>query len=275
MASRISCGSRRSRDYPSLCPGVPHIMTDKSIRIAKFMAQAGLCSRREAERWIEDGRVFCNGALVETPATFIIPGQDQVVVDGEVVGAIPLVARLWCYHKPKGLLTTHSDPENRPTVFDSLPKELPRVVSVGRLDLNSEGLLLLTNKGPLARFLEHPNTGLERHYRVRAFGVKHLEQREWDDLTRNLVIDGMKYKDVKITLEKSTGRNIWLKFVLKEGKNREIRRIIEHVGGSVSRLIRTDYGPFPLKDLKEGAVKEIPPQRLSTLLQQCGFKETP
>lgn len=249
-------------------------MTEKSIRIAKFMAQSGLCSRREAERWIEEGRVLCNGNLVETPATFIVPGQDQVFVDGELVGTAPLTTQLWFYHKPKGLLTTHSDPEGRPTVFEALPQNLPRVISVGRLDLNSEGLLLLTNRGPLARFLEHPEIGLERQYKVRAFGVGHLKQKDWDALTKDLVIEGIHYKDVRITLQKSTGANIWLQFVLKEGKNREIRRIIEHIGGTVSRLIRTDYGPFSLGSLKEGAVKEISPSHLSTLLQKCGFSES-
>jgi 23S rRNA pseudouridine2605 synthase len=248
-------------------------MKPEPIRIAKFIAQAGLCSRREAERWITERRVFCNGERIETPATLIVPGCDQVMVDGKIIGEEPLALRLWCYHKPAGLLTTHSDPEGRPTVFDSLPKNLPRVISVGRLDLNSEGLLLLTNQGNLSRFLEHPTTGLKRHYKVRAFGVKHLAQKDWDQLTKNLVVEGVHYKNVKIFLEGIKGANAWLNFILQEGKNREIRRIIEHVGGCVNRLIRTDYGPFSLGHIKKGTVEEVPPQRLSSTLKQLGFKE--
>ena len=248
-------------------------MSSESIRIAKFMAQAGLCSRREAERWIEEQRVFCNGECVETPATFIVPGCDKVMVDGKIIENKPSTVRVWCYHKPAGLLTTHSDPEGRPTVFQCLPKNLPRVISVGRLDLNSEGLLLLTNQGALSRFLEHPTTGLKRHYKVRAFGVKHFTQKDWDRLTKNLVVEGVHYKNVGITLEEKKGANAWLTFTLQEGKNREIRRIIEYVGGSVNRLIRTDYGPFSLGEIKKGAVEEVSSQRLSSTLKQLGFKE--
>lgn len=234
-----------------------------SIRIAKAMARAGLCSRREAERWIADGRVVVNGRRIETPAVDVGP-NDKVVVDGKPLPAAEPV-RLWRYHKPRGLVTTHADPEGRSTVFDNLPAELPRVISIGRLDLNTEGLLLLTNDGALARHLELPATGWLRRYRVRAHG--RVTQEELDKLKDGVEIEGVRYGPVEATLDTLQGGNIWLTISLREGKNREVRRILESLGLAVNRLIRISYGPFQLLDLKPGEAEVV---RRRVLADQLG-----
>lgn len=222
-------------------------------RIAKIIARAGLCSRRDAERWIEQGRVAVDGKAIVTPAC-LVEDPGRVTVDGQPLpNAGPV--HLWRYHKPKGLVTTHSDPEGRPTVFDALPFEGRHIISVGRLDLFSEGLLLLTNDGKLARYLEHPSTGWERSYRVLIEG--RVNQGTLDTLKNGITIEGMHYRGIEATVEKRQGFAYWVRFVLTEGKNREIRRIIDHLGWKVERLIRQAYGPFDLGDLQQGEVKEM------------------
>ena len=233
-----------------------------SERIAKAMARAGLCSRREAERWIAEGRVSVNGRVLETPAV-TVSETDAIAVDGKPIAAAE-PTRLWRYHKPKGLITSHRDPQGRPTVFERLPKELPRVVSVGRLDLNSEGLLLLTNDGELARHLEHPSTGWTRRYRVRAHGA--VDPDRLKRLADGVVVDGVRYGPVDARLESVKGANAWLAFGLKEGKNREIRKLCAHLGLDVTRLIRIAYGPFQLGELDRGEVAVVPPRQLSSQL---------
>ncbi len=227
---------------------------EKGERIAKVLARAGLCSRREAERWIAAGRVAVNGLVLTTPA-MTVTAKDAVVVDGE---ALPTKepSRLWRYHKPAGLMTTHHDPQGRPTVFGALPKKLPRVVSVGRLDFNSEGLLLLTNDGELERRLELPATGWTRRYRVRAFGA--VDDAALARLKEGVTISGVRYGPIRAAIDSKKGANVWLTVALTEGKNREVRRVLEHLGLSVNRLIRTAYGPFQLGHLAEGEVEEVP-----------------
>ena len=223
-------------------------------RIAKRLARAGLCSRREAERWIAEGRVKVDGAVLTTPA-FLVTAASRIEVDGKPVGAAERT-RLWRYHKPRGLVTTHRDPQGRPTIFSSLPRGLPRVISVGRLDLNSEGLLLLTNDGGLARHLELPATGLKRRYRVRVHG--RVDPEKLAALANGITIAGIEYDSIDAELERQQGANAWILFALREGKNREVRRICEHLGWQVSRLIRLSYGPFQLGALERGAVEEVP-----------------
>jgi 23S rRNA pseudouridine2605 synthase len=231
-------------------------------RIAKTLARAGVASRREVERYIEAGRVAINGVVVESPATRLAPG-DIVTVDGEVVDeAEP--TRVFRYHKPVGLVTTHADPKGRPTVFQALPDELPRVISVGRLDLNSEGLLLLTNDGGLSRALELPNNAWIRVYRARAFGE--ASQAKLDTLKQGITIEGVRYGPVEAKLDKATGRNCWITVSLAEGKNREVRRVLEAVGLKVNRLIRLAYGPFVLGTLGAGEVEEVGPRVIRELL---------
>lgn len=230
-------------------------------RIAKVMAHAGLCSRREAERWIEDGRVKVNGICITSPALTVTP-QDRVEVDGTPL-ASPDRPRLWLYHKPRGLITTHHDPQGRPTVFEHLPPELPRVISIGRLDLNTEGLLLLTNDGTIARHLELPSTGWVRRYRVRVFGG--LDMKKLEVLKQGITIDGIHYAPADITLEHKTGRNAWLQMAITEGKNREIRNILSHFELAVNRLIRVSYGPFELGNLLPGKVKEVTFNKVKSL----------
>ncbi len=227
-------------------------------RIAKWLARAGVASRRDAERLITEGKITLNGAAVSHPATFVAAG-DIVQVAGVVVDA-PARARLWRYHKPDGVMTTHRDPEGRPTVFQKMPATMPRVVSVGRLDLNSEGLLLLTNDGALARQLELPGNGWIRRYRVRVHGD--IEPQRLADLARGLVIDGTRYAGIEAGLDSRKGTNAWLTVSLREGRNREIRRVMGHLDLSVTRLIRIAYGPFQLGNLARGEVAEVPPKVL-------------
>jgi len=223
-------------------------------RIAKVIARAGLCSRREAERWIAEGRVSIDGIRLDSPATTVPPGA-AVTVDGKPLPAAG-PARLWRYHKPKGVITTASDPQGRPTVFAQLPASLPRVLTVGRLDFNSEGLLLLTNDGALKRRLELPATGWTRRYRARVHG--RVETDRLRALARGVRIDGIDYGPMEAVLERQSGANAWLNLALKEGKNREVRRVLEHIGLTVNRLIRVAYGPFQLGHLPPGEVREVP-----------------
>ena len=222
-------------------------------RIAKYLARAGVASRREVERMIAAGRIALEGRAVTTPATFVTPDQ-RITVDGKPVAA-PAQTRLWRYYKPRGLVTTARDPQGRPTVFDHLPKSLPRVVTVGRLDLDSEGLLLLTNDGALARQLELPASGWERRYRVRVRGCPSKEVLA--ALKRGPVVAGTRYGPIEAALERKMPGNSWLIVTLREGKNREIRHVFEHLGHSVSRLIRVGFGPFDLRALEPGGVAEV------------------
>jgi 23S rRNA pseudouridine2605 synthase len=230
-------------------------MSDKPAgeRVAKFLSRAGVASRRDAERMVAEGRVKLNNETVTHPATFVTK-DDLIVVDGKPVDA-PERTRLWRYHKPDGLMTTHRDPEGRPTVFEKLPPHLPRVVSIGRLDLNSEGLLLLTNDGALARRLELPATGWIRRYRVRVFGA--VDPKALAALARGVSVDGVRYGPIEAGLDSRKGDNCWLTVGLREGRNREVRRVMAHLGLHVSRLIRVSYGPFQLGQLARGAVEEV------------------
>jgi 23S rRNA pseudouridine2605 synthase len=223
-------------------------------RIAKWLARAGVASRRDAEKLIAERRVKLNNQVVSHPATFV-EQRDIVRVDNRVVEA-PERTRLFRYHKPPGLVTTHRDPQGRPTVFEKLPPGLPRLISVGRLDLASEGLLLLTNDGELARRLELPSTGWIRRYRVRVFGMP--DERELAKLAQGVVVDGIAYGPIEAGLDAKKGDNSWLAVALREGRNREVRRVMAHLGLKVSRLIRLAYGPFQLGALPRGAVEEVP-----------------
>lgn len=222
-------------------------------RIAKLLARAGVASRREIERMIEEKRIKLNGALVETPAT-LLADLAGVTVDDKPVSA-PEPTRLFLFHKPNGVLTAERDFSGRPTVYSVLPEGLPRLVPVGRLDLNTEGLLLLTNDGALKRALELPSSGVERTYRARTFGG--VSQAQLEDLAEGVEIDGIRYGRIDANLERSTGRNVWVELTLTEGKNREVRRVLEHLGLQVSRLIRTRYGPFVLGNAPVKAVEEV------------------
>jgi 23S rRNA pseudouridine2605 synthase len=223
-------------------------------RIAKVMARAGLCSRRDAEGWIAAGRVTLNGQVLASPAVNVTE-RDEIKVDGA-----PLVqrerTRLFLFHKPRGLVTTARDPEGRSTIFDALPEDAPRLVAVGRLDINTEGLMLLTNDGGLARVLELPATGWLRRYRVRAHGA--IDQAALDNLVGGVTIDGVSYAGIEAKLDRSQGANVWLTMGLREGKNREIKRVLEHLGLAVNRLIRISFGPFQLGEIEEGALIEAP-----------------
>ncbi|MHA1107477.1 MAG: pseudouridine synthase [Alphaproteobacteria bacterium] len=235
-------------------------------RIAKRLARAGLCSRREAERWIVDGRVRVDGAVLTTPAC-VVTDESDIVVDGKkLVAAAP--ARLWRYHKPNGLICTNSDPEGRETVFDHLPKTLPRVILVGRLDLTSEGLLLLTNDGEVARRMELPTTGWRRRYRVRVFGRP--DEEALGKLAKGITIDGVKYGAIDAELERIQGRNAWLIMTITEGKNREVRKVAEHLGLMVNRLIRTSFGPFQLGSLRPDTIDEVPAKVLAEQMGSGG-----
>jgi 23S rRNA pseudouridine2605 synthase len=234
-------------------------------RIAKVLARAGLASRRDAEAMVVQGRVTVNGRLINSPA-LDVTANDVIAVDGEKLPPRERT-RLFMYHKPRGLMTTHADPEGRPTVFDNLPEGLPRLISIGRLDFNTEGLLLLTNDGGLARVLELPETGWLRRYRVRAHGE--ATQAQLDELKAGVEVDGVKYGPIDATLERDQGANVWLVFAIREGKNREVRNVLAHLGLEVNRLIRVSYGPFQLGEIAEGAVEEV---KTRVLREQLGEK---
>ena len=227
-------------------------------RIAKLLARAGIASRREVERMIEDGRVKIGDEVVTTPAT-LLTSLRGVSVDGKMVGPIS-APRLFRFHKPAGLITAERDPTGRPTIYtalrNSMPENAPRVMPVGRLDVNTEGLLLMTNDGELKRAMELPSTGIPRTYRVRTFGD--ITQSRLEELIEGIEIEGVRYGPINANLERSAGRNKWIEMTLTEGKNREIRRVLEHLGLEVSRLLRTAYGPFELADLQRGSAVEVP-----------------
>lgn len=231
--------------------------TKTGERIAKLLARAGVASRREVERMIADGRIRIGENVVTTPAT-ILPNLKGVTVDGKPVKA-PEAARLFAFHKPAGLITAERDPAGRPTIYtalrNALPKHAGRVMPIGRLDFNTEGLLLLTNDGELKRAMELPSSGIPRTYRARTFGA--ITQSQLEALIEGVTIDGIRYGRIDANMERSTGRNQWIELTITEGKNREIRRVLEHLGLEVSRLIRTSYGPFQLLDLPRGAAVEI------------------
>ncbi len=232
-------------------------------RVAKAIARSGLCSRREAEALIEERRVSVNGAVIESAALDVVP-SDTVLVDGQPLSARE-PPRLWRYFKPKGRVTTHKDPEGRPTVFEALPEGLPRLISVGRLDFNTEGLLLLTNDGDLARHLELPSTGWTRRYRVRAFGQ--VSETQLRELAGGLTVNRMSYGPIEASLEREQGDNVWISISIREGKNREVRRIMEHLGLTVNRLIRVSFGPFMLGELETGQIEEV---KTAVLKDQLG-----
>jgi 23S rRNA pseudouridine2605 synthase len=231
-------------------------------RIAKVLARAGLCSRRDAERWIAEGRVAVDGTVLTSPAV-TVTGASEIRVDGATLPE-PGRARLWRYHKPAGLVTTHRDEKGRATVFAALPKELPRLISIGRLDLNSEGLLLLTNDGALARRLELPATGWLRRYKVRVHGI--VDPARLATLEKGVTIDGIAYGPIRAQFERQQGSNAWIAMALREGKNREVRRVLENLGLSVTRLIRLSYGPFQLGNLERGSLEEVPKKVLEEQL---------
>jgi 23S rRNA pseudouridine2605 synthase len=234
-------------------------------RIAKVMSRAGLASRRDAEEWVTQGRVTVNGRVINSPA-LDVTANDVIAVDGKPLPPRERT-RLFMFHKPRGLMTTHADPEGRPTVFDNLPEGLPRLISIGRLDFNTEGLLLLTNDGGLARALELPDTGWLRRYRVRAHGE--VTQAQLDELEKGVEVEGVKYGSIDATLERDQGANVWLVFAIREGKNREVRNVMAHLGLEVNRLIRVSYGPFQLGELEEGQVEEV---KTRVLREQLGEK---
>jgi len=242
-----------ARARPSLFFG-----EDVPDRIAKVIARAGLCSRRDAEEWIAAGRVAVNGSTILSPAVNVT-ARDRITVDGRPLPRRERT-RLFLYHKPVGLVSTNADPQGRPTVFDALPKNLPRLMSVGRLDIGTEGLLLLTNDGGLARVLELPQTAWIRRYRVRAHG--RVSQGELDKLRDGVTIDGIRYGPIEATLEREQGANVWLSFAIREGKNREVRNVLRHLGLQVNRLIRVEFGPFGLAELAEGAIEEVEAKNL-------------
>jgi 23S rRNA pseudouridine2605 synthase len=256
-------GKRLRTKLPRPAAEAPLPERKDAERIAKVIARAGLASRREAEAWIEAGRVSVNGAMIRSPA-LNVGANDRIAVDGKPLPQRERT-RLFLFHKPRGLVTTSADPEGRPTIFGALPKDMPRVVTVGRLDMNTEGLLLLTNDGGLARALELPATGWLRRYRVRAYGK--VLQHRLDGLRNGITVDGIRYGAIEATLDREQGDNSWLTFAMREGKNREIRNVLGELGLKVNRLIRLSYGPFQLGDLPAGAVEEV---KTRALREQLG-----
>ena len=267
--ARKFAGNLARQASPGQGRRTPAASDDTDERIAKVMARAGLCSRRDAEAWIAAGRVEVNGIRLRSPALNVGP-SDRIVVDGRPLAARERT-RLFLFHKPRGLVTTERDPQERPTIFSALPKELPRVVTIGRLDINTEGLLLLTNDGGLARVLELPATGWIRRYRVRAKGT--TDQAALDALSEGITLDGIDYAGIAATLDRVQGANVWLTMALREGKNREVKRVLEHLGLAVNRLIRISYGPFQLGELAEGAVEEVKTRVLRDQLGMTLAKE--
>jgi 23S rRNA pseudouridine2605 synthase len=257
MASKGSADDKREEGRAVPAEGT------RGERVAKAIARAGLGSRRQAETWIAAGRVAINGAIVATPAINVTTA-DRVTIDGKPLPARERT-RLFLYHKPRGLMTTNTDPEGRPTIFDALPRDLPRLVSIGRLDLNTEGLLLLTNDGGLARALELPQTGWLRRYRVRAHG--RVAQRALDDLRSGIEVDGVRYGPIEASVDREQRSNVWLTFAMREGKKREIRNVLGALGLQVTRLIRISFGPFQLGDLAAGHIEEVVTR---TLREQIG-----
>src|SRR5712672_2514122 len=269
FAKRPAFGGRgayreRKPDFDKRAPRPPR-EKKSGERIAKVVSRAGLASRRDAEEWIVQGRITVNGRVINSPA-LDVTANDAITVDGKPLPPRERT-RLFLFHKPRGLMTTHADPEGRPTVFDNLPEGLPRLISVGRLDFNTEGLLLLTNDGGLARALELPDTGWLRRYRVRAHGE--VTQAQLDELKKGVEVDGVKYGSIDATLERDQGANVWLVFAIREGKNREVRNVMAHLGLEVNRLIRVSYGPFQLGELAEGQVEEV---KTRVLREQLGEK---
>ncbi|UPJ51169.1 pseudouridine synthase [Bradyrhizobium sp. 200] len=270
FARRPAFGGRgayreRTPDFDKRAPRPEPKPKKTGERIAKVVARAGLASRRDSEELITQGRVTVNGRVINSPA-LDVTANDVIAVDGKVLPPRERT-RLFMYHKPRGLMTTHADPEGRPTVFDNLPEGLPRLISIGRLDFNTEGLLLLTNDGGLARALELPDTGWLRRYRVRAHGE--VTQAQLDELKKGVEVDGVKYGSIDATLERDQGANVWLVFAIREGKNREVRNVMAHLGLEVNRLIRVSYGPFQLGELAEGTVEEV---KTRVLREQLGEK---
>ncbi len=235
---------------------------EKGIRIAKVIAQSGHCSRREAEALILEGVVKVNGETVTSPATFIT--DQSIKINDKLINA-KQEARVWLFHKPVGFLTTTKDPHNRKTIFDLLPKNMPRVITVGRLDFNTEGLLVLTTSGELARYMELPKNKWVRKYRARVFGK--LNHERLKKLEKGITVDGVRYAGIKVEVDVEKESNSWLKISLEEGKNREIRKVMEHLGLQVNRLIRVSFGPFSLDDLKVADVKEVRKSLVNTLKQ--------
>jgi 23S rRNA pseudouridine2605 synthase len=258
-------GAYRERIPDERRPPRPPREKKSGERIAKVVSRAGLASRRDAEEWIVQGRVTVNGRVINSPA-LDVTASDVITVDGKPLPPRERT-RLFLFHKPRGLMTTHADPEDRPTVFDNLPEGLPRLISIGRLDFNTEGLLLLTNDGGLARALELPDTGWLRRYRVRAHGE--VTQAQLDELKNGIEVDGVKYGPIDAMLERDQGANVWLVFAIREGKNREVRNVLAHLGLEVNRLIRVSYGPFQLGELPEGQVEEV---KTRVLREQLGEK---
>ncbi|WP_420810743.1 pseudouridine synthase [Croceicoccus ponticola] len=248
----------RRRSDPASSKPAPDMPKRDGDRIAKLLARAGIASRREVERMIEDGRVSIDGVVLDTPAT-VLTSLRGVTVDGKSVAA-PERARLFLFHKPSGLLTAERDPMGRPTIYtalrNALPKDTPRVMPVGRLDFNTEGLLLLTNDGELKRALELPSSGVPRTYRAKAMGE--IGQNDLEALFEGITVDGVHYGQIEANLERRSGRQNWIEMTLAEGKNREVRNVLEHLGLQVSRLLRIAYGPFMLGDMPRGSVLEIP-----------------
>jgi 23S rRNA pseudouridine2605 synthase len=270
FAKRPAFGGRgayreRAPDFDKRAPRAEPKPKKAGDRIAKVLARAGLASRRDAEELVTQGRVTVNGRVINSPA-LDVTASDVIALDGKVLPPRERT-RLFMYHKPRGLMTTHADPEGRPTVFDNLPEGLPRLISIGRLDFNTEGLLLLTNDGGLARALELPDTGWLRRYRVRAHGE--VTQAQLDELKKGVEVDGVKYGSIDATLERDQGANVWLVFAIREGKNREVRNVMAHLGLEVNRLIRVSYGPFQLGELAEGTVEEV---KTRVLREQLGEK---